>query len=149
MLVGRNSEIITQKMFFGCLFVCLFCISVIHCTSLINRKAFILESIWLTSTICSLAPDVPSIGQAYSKNSDSITVEFTEVSGATSYILRAESKTGDFFKESTVSSSPGTMVELQPYTDYVLSVMSVNLGGRSQPSYPTEARTGTSISETS
>ncbi|XP_004542602.3 fibronectin type III domain-containing protein 7 [Maylandia zebra] len=87
------------------------------------------------------APDVPSIGQAYSKNSDSITVEFTEVSGATSYILRAESKTGDFFKESTVSSSPGTMVELQPYTDYVLSVMSVNLGGRSQPSYPTEART--------
>ncbi|XP_069014118.1 fibronectin type III domain-containing protein 7-like [Embiotoca jacksoni] len=87
------------------------------------------------------APDVPSIEQVYSKDSDSITVEFKEVSGATSYILRAESKTGDFFSETSVPRSPGTTVQLQPYTDYVLSVMSVNSGGRSQPSYPTEART--------
>ncbi|XP_032388364.1 fibronectin type III domain-containing protein 7 [Etheostoma spectabile] len=87
------------------------------------------------------APDVPSIGQAYSKHSDSITVEFTTVSGASSYLLRAESKTGDFFSETVVSSSPGTVVQLQPYTDYSLSVMSVNSGGRSQPSYPIEART--------
>ncbi|XP_061587081.1 fibronectin type III domain-containing protein 7 [Cololabis saira] len=87
------------------------------------------------------APEVPSIEQVYSKNSDSITVEFTEVSGATSYILRAESKMGDFFFETNVTDSPGTVVQLQPYTDYILSVMSVNSGGRSQPSYPTEART--------
>lgn len=82
-----------------------------------------------------------SIEKAYSKHSDSVTVEFMEISGATSYILRAQS--GDFFSETTVSSSPGTVVQLQPYTDYKLSVMSVNSGGRSQPSYPIEARTGT------
>ncbi|XP_056277559.1 fibronectin type III domain-containing protein 7, partial [Pseudoliparis swirei] len=86
------------------------------------------------------APAVSSIEKAYSKHSDSITVEFMEISGATSYILRAQS--GDFFSETTVSSSPGTVVQLQPYTDYKLSVMSVNSGGRSQPSYPIEARTG-------
>ncbi|XP_042285117.1 fibronectin type III domain-containing protein 7 [Thunnus maccoyii] len=87
------------------------------------------------------APEVPSIEQAYSKHSDSITVEFTEVSGATSYILRAESQTGDFFSETEVRGSPGTVVQLQPYTGYRLSVMSVNKGGRSQPSYPIKART--------
>ncbi|KAM9845069.1 fibronectin type III domain-containing protein 7 [Aulostomus maculatus] len=87
------------------------------------------------------APEVPVIDEAYSKNSDSITVEFTEVSGATSYILRAESQTGNLFSETLVSSSPGTIVQLQPYTDYKLSVMSVNSGGQSQPSYPLEART--------
>ncbi|XP_021178280.2 fibronectin type III domain-containing protein 7 [Fundulus heteroclitus] len=87
------------------------------------------------------APDVPSIDEAYSKNSDSITVEFADVAGATSYILRAESETGDFFFETPVADSPGTVVGLQPYTDYILSVMSVNSGGRSQPSYPVEAKT--------
>ncbi|XP_041848243.1 fibronectin type III domain-containing protein 7 [Melanotaenia boesemani] len=92
-------------------------------------------------TVETTAPDVPRIEQAYSKNSDSVTVEFAEVSGATSYILRAESKTGDFFYETNVTRSPGTVEQLQPYTDYLLSVMSVNSGGRSQPSYPTQART--------
>lgn len=95
-----------------------------------------------TSIICPAAPEVPSIEQAYSKNSDSITVEFTEVSGATSYILRAQTESGDYFSEMVVVSSPGTVVKLKPYTDYRLSVMSVNSGGRSQPSYPIEARTG-------
>uniref|UniRef100_A0A3B4UXC0 Fibronectin type III domain containing 7 n=1 Tax=Seriola dumerili TaxID=41447 RepID=A0A3B4UXC0_SERDU len=85
------------------------------------------------------APEVPSIIKAYSKRSDSITVEFTEVSGATSYILRAESD--DFFSETPVSGSPGTVVNLQPTTDYMLSVMSVNSGGRSQPSYPVKVKT--------
>ncbi|XP_017277604.1 fibronectin type III domain-containing protein 7 [Kryptolebias marmoratus] len=93
------------------------------------------------TTMETTAPDIPSIQKAYSKHSDSITVEFTTSVGATSYILRAESKTGDFFLETDVPSSPGTVVQLQPYTDYILSVMSVNSGGRSQPSYPTEART--------
>lgn len=98
----------------------------------------------LTQNLCYPAPEVPAIGQAYSKHSDSITVEFTEVSGATSYILRAESDSGDFFSETVVSSSPGTVLQLQPYTIYRMSVMSVNRGGRSQPSYPIQARTGNS-----
>ncbi|XP_068456147.1 fibronectin type III domain-containing protein 7 [Clinocottus analis] len=85
------------------------------------------------------APEVPSIEQAYSKHSDSITVEFSEVPGAAGYIIRAQS--GHFFSETAVSGSPGTVVQLQPYTDYELSVMSVNSGGRSQPSEPIEART--------
>ncbi|XP_028283867.1 fibronectin type III domain-containing protein 7 [Parambassis ranga] len=87
------------------------------------------------------APAIPIIQQVYSKNSDSITVEFTEVAGATGYILRAESKMGNFFSETNVTGSSGTMVMLQPYTDYILSVISVNSGGRSQPSDPKEART--------
>ncbi|KAM9323155.1 fibronectin type III domain-containing protein 7 [Pholidichthys leucotaenia] len=87
------------------------------------------------------APDVPSIEHVYSKTSESITVEFTEVWGATSYVLRAESPSGDFFYETRVMTSPGTVMHLEPYTEYVLSVMSVNAGGRSQPSYPAKART--------
>ncbi|XP_017578738.2 fibronectin type III domain-containing protein 7 [Pygocentrus nattereri] len=86
------------------------------------------------------APDVPSIIQAYSKHSDSITVEFSAVSGATSYILRAENERG-FFSETVVPSSPGTVLNLSPYTNYTLSVMSVNSGGRSQPSIPVQAKT--------
>ncbi|KAF7661780.1 hypothetical protein LDENG_00254310 [Lucifuga dentata] len=87
------------------------------------------------------APDVPSIEHAYSKQSNSITVEFTEVSGATSYILRAETLNHNFFSQMVVSGSPGTIMQLQPYTEYSLSVMSVNSGGRSQPSYPVEVKT--------
>lgn len=79
---------------------------------------------------------------ASSKESNSITVEFTDVSGATSYILRAETNDGSFFSEIPVPSSPGTVTNLQPYTDYTLSVMSVNSAGRSQPSISVEAKTG-------
>ncbi|TRZ00552.1 hypothetical protein DNTS_008546 [Danionella cerebrum] len=89
----------------------------------------------------STAPDVPSIMVASSKESRSITVEFTSVSGATSYILRAETTDGSFFSEVPVPSSPGTVTNLQPYTDYTLSVMSVNSAGRSQPSPSVEAKT--------
>uniref|UniRef100_A0A3P8WA47 Fibronectin type-III domain-containing protein n=1 Tax=Cynoglossus semilaevis TaxID=244447 RepID=A0A3P8WA47_CYNSE len=98
------------------------------------------------------APEIPSIIQAYSKKSDSITVEFTEPTlefaferqwspSAISYLLRAEKE--DFFLEVPVSESPGTIIGLEPYTDYTISVMSVNSGGRSQPSYPVEVKTGT------
>ncbi|KAL1249579.1 hypothetical protein QQF64_020584 [Cirrhinus molitorella] len=87
------------------------------------------------------APDVPAIVIASSKQSQSITVEFTSVSGAISYILRAETSDGSFFTEISVPSSPGTVTNLQPYTDYTLSVMSVNSAGRSQPSISVEAKT--------
>ncbi|XP_036842780.1 fibronectin type III domain-containing protein 7-like [Oncorhynchus mykiss] len=89
----------------------------------------------------SSSPEVPTIKQAYSKQSDSITVEFSEVMGASGYILRAESEVGDFLSETAVTSSPGTVLQLQPYTDYTLSVMSVNSAGRSQPSAPVQIRT--------
>lgn len=85
---------------------------------------------------------MPHIQQAYSKHSDSVTVEFSEVAGATSYILRAESLDSSFFSEMVVSGSPGTVVQLQPYTSYRLSVMSVNSGGQSQPSHSIQASTG-------
>ncbi|XP_010900407.2 fibronectin type III domain-containing protein 7 [Esox lucius] len=87
------------------------------------------------------APEVPTIHMATSKQSESMTVEFTRVSGATSYVLRAENADLSFSSETEVSSSPGTVVNLQAYTDYTLSVMSVNSGGRSQPSLPVEAKT--------
>ncbi|KAA0706757.1 Fibronectin type III domain-containing protein 7 [Triplophysa tibetana] len=89
----------------------------------------------------STAPDVPTIVMASSKQSQNITVEFSIVSGATSYILRAETNDGSFFSETPVPSSPGTVSNLQPYTDYTLSVMSVNYAGRSQPSISVEAKT--------
>uniref|UniRef100_A0A3B3RMV0 Fibronectin type III domain containing 7 n=1 Tax=Paramormyrops kingsleyae TaxID=1676925 RepID=A0A3B3RMV0_9TELE len=87
------------------------------------------------------APDVPGISKAYSKLSNSITVEFNAVQGASSYILRAESESANFFSETQVSSSPGTVLNLQPCTEYMLSVISVNSGGRSQPSLPQKAKT--------
>lgn len=90
------------------------------------------------------APEVPTVYQAYSKQSESIRVEFGEVSGASSYILRAQTLDGEFFSETEVSSSPSTVSNLQPYTTYSLSVLSVNAGGRSQPSLPVVTRTGIS-----
>ncbi|XP_061098700.1 fibronectin type III domain-containing protein 7-like [Conger conger] len=87
------------------------------------------------------APKIPDILEANSKQSTSITVEFTSMPGALSYILRAENEDIGFFQESEVSESPGTISNLQPYTMYTLSVMSVNTGGRSQPSLTVEKRT--------
>ncbi|KAK0153691.1 Fibronectin type III domain-containing protein 7 [Merluccius polli] len=87
------------------------------------------------------APEIPDIELVYSKQSTSITVEFTEVDGALGYILRAMSDVGDFFEETQVHGSPGTVQGLLPFTNYTLSVMSVNLGGRSQPSYSVELST--------
>ncbi|TRY81827.1 hypothetical protein DNTS_000530, partial [Danionella cerebrum] len=86
------------------------------------------------------APEVPFIDKAYSKHGNSIMVEFGLVSGATSYIIRAETEDG-FFLETPVASSPGTVEGLLPYTQYTLSLMSVNKGGRSQPSLSVNAKT--------
>lgn len=95
----------------------------------------------MMTSLLHVAPEVPTIDMATSKQSDSITVTFTTVTGATSYILRTETAEGSFFSETEASSSPGTVSNLQPYTGYTLSVLSVNSGGRSQPSRPVEAKT--------
>ncbi|XP_042564917.1 fibronectin type III domain-containing protein 7-like [Clupea harengus] len=88
------------------------------------------------------APDIPTIDVATSKQSDSITVEFETVSGAATYVLQAETADRTFFTERSVSSSPDTIQDLQPYTEYSVSVLAVNsLGGQSQPSKPVLVRT--------
>ncbi|KAM9439613.1 fibronectin type III domain-containing protein 7, partial [Clarias gariepinus] len=107
------------------------------CVEAMDSSGIILSSAETEETT---APEVPFIVQAYSKRSDSIMVEFGEVSGATAYILRAENKDG-FFLESVVYGSPGIIVNLRPYTNYTLSVCSRNSGGRSQPSSPVRVRT--------
>ncbi|TSY27775.1 Fibronectin type III domain-containing protein 7 [Bagarius yarrelli] len=107
------------------------------CVEAMDSSMNVLSS---TETEETTAPQVPYIVQAYSKQSNSLTVEFSEESGATAYILRAENKDG-FFLETMVSGSPGTISNLSSYTDYTLSVMSRNSGGFSQPSYSVHART--------
>ncbi|NXH61978.1 FNDC7 protein, partial [Rhabdornis inornatus] len=77
-------------------------------------------------------PDIPVIDQAYSKLSDSITVEWRAVPGATNYMLTAED--GDSFIETIVKNSPGTVTGLKPATLYRITVRSINSGGKSQPS---------------
>ncbi|RLW05806.1 hypothetical protein DV515_00004986 [Chloebia gouldiae] len=78
------------------------------------------------------APDIPVIDQAYSKLSNSITVEWRAVPGATNYMLTAQD--GDSFVETIVKSSPGTVTGLKPATLYRITVRSINSGGKSQPS---------------
>ncbi|OCT82971.1 hypothetical protein XELAEV_18025506mg [Xenopus laevis] len=85
------------------------------------------------------APEVPSIDQAYSKLSGSITVEWIDVPGATSYQVTAQD--GESFFQTFVSSSPGTVSGLQAATTYTILVRSINSAGKSQPSLPMIAKT--------
>ncbi|NWV98581.1 FNDC7 protein, partial [Machaerirhynchus nigripectus] len=78
------------------------------------------------------APDIPVIDQAYSKLSNSITVEWRAVPGATNYMLTAQD--GDSFVETIVKNSPGTVTGLKPATLYRITIRSINSGGKSQPS---------------
>uniref|UniRef100_A0A8C3R0V0 Fibronectin type III domain containing 7 n=1 Tax=Cyanoderma ruficeps TaxID=181631 RepID=A0A8C3R0V0_9PASS len=78
------------------------------------------------------APDIPVIDQAYSKLSNSITVEWRAVPGATNYMLTAQD--GDSLIETVVKNSPGTVTGLKPATLYRITVRSINSGGKSQPS---------------
>ncbi|NXC56151.1 FNDC7 protein, partial [Aleadryas rufinucha] len=78
------------------------------------------------------APDIPVIDQAYSKLSNSITVEWRAVPGATNYMLTAQD--GDSFIETIVKNSPGTVTGLKPATSYRITIRSINSGGKSQPS---------------
>ncbi|NWT20795.1 FNDC7 protein, partial [Vireo altiloquus] len=77
-------------------------------------------------------PDIPVIDQAYSKLSNSITVEWRAVPGATNYMLTAQD--GDSFVETIVKNSPGTVTGLKPATLYRITIRSINSGGKSQPS---------------
>ncbi|NXE89402.1 FNDC7 protein, partial [Menura novaehollandiae] len=85
-----------------------------------------------TQIVQSTAPDIPVIDQAYSKLSNSITVEWRAVPGATNYMLTAQD--GDSFTETVVKNSPGTVTGLKPATLYRITIRSINSGGKSQPS---------------
>ncbi|XP_032302029.1 fibronectin type III domain-containing protein 7 isoform X4 [Coturnix japonica] len=95
----------------------------------IDKNGIILAQ---TQTMQSTAPDVPVIDQAYSKLSNSITVEWRAVPGATSYLLSAQD--GDSCIETVVTKSPGTVMGLEPATCYRITIRSVNAGGKSRPS---------------
>lgn len=75
------------------------------------------------------------------KNSRTLMVDFNLKSGASQYIIRVQNG-NSFFREDRVSSSPAEIQSLVPYTEYTLSIMAVNSGGRSQPSAPVTAKTG-------
>ncbi|CAI5776616.1 type III domain-containing 7 [Podarcis lilfordi] len=85
------------------------------------------------------APEIPTIEQAYSKLSNSITVEWASVTGASSYLLTAQD--GESFIETVVTNSPGTVTGLKAATLYKITIRSINTGGRSQPSTSKKAKT--------
>ncbi|XP_027475139.2 fibronectin type III domain-containing protein 7 isoform X4 [Zalophus californianus] len=85
------------------------------------------------------APEIPTIDQAYSKISNSITVEWATVPGATGYLLTAED--GDTVIETMVANSPGTVTGLKAATLYQITVRSISATGRSQASPPKQAKT--------
>ncbi|XP_034635954.1 fibronectin type III domain-containing protein 7 isoform X2 [Trachemys scripta elegans] len=85
------------------------------------------------------APEIPVIDQAYSKLSNSITVEWAGVPGATSYLLTAQD--GESFIETIVINSPGTVTGLKAATLYKITIRSINSGGRSLPSPSKKAKT--------
>nr|XP_046247873.1 fibronectin type III domain-containing protein 7-like [Scatophagus argus] len=74
------------------------------------------------------------------KDSTTLMVDFGLRTGATHYIIRVQNADG-FYREDTVSSSPAEIESLTPYTEYTLSIMAVNGGGRSQPSLPVTGKT--------
>ncbi|XP_056895333.1 fibronectin type III domain-containing protein 7-like, partial [Takifugu flavidus] len=93
------------------------------------------------SLISSSAPAVMDpIQSVKPKNSRTLMVDFNLKSGASQYIIRVQNGNG-FFREDRVSSSPADIQSLVPYTEYTLSIMAVNSGGRSQPSAPVTAKT--------
>ncbi|KAM6264564.1 fibronectin type III domain-containing protein 7 isoform 6-T8 [Spheniscus humboldti] len=102
----------------------------------IDKNGIILAE---TQIMQSTAPDIPVIDQAYSKLSNSITVEWRAVPGATSYLLTAQD--GDSFIETVVTNSPGTVTGLKPATLYRITIRSINSGGKSQPSPFRKAKT--------
>lgn len=76
------------------------------------------------------APQIPTIDQAYSKISNSITVEWATVPGATSYLLTA--KDGNTVIETTVANSPGTVTGHKAATLYQITVRSISPAGEAR-----------------
>ncbi|XP_013209484.1 fibronectin type III domain-containing protein 7 isoform X2 [Microtus ochrogaster] len=105
------------------------------CSSLMGFALLCLKMVTSSKT----APEIPTIDQAYSKLSNSITVEWTAVPGATSYLLTAED--GDTVIETTVASSPGTVTGLKAATLYRITIRSISASGQSQASSPKQAKT--------
>ncbi|XP_071984723.1 fibronectin type III domain-containing protein 7-like isoform X1 [Engystomops pustulosus] len=97
------------------------------------------NSLAQAQTLQLTAPEVPIIEQAYSKLSSSITVEWTDVSGASGYQVIAQA--GELFFDCLVTNSPGTVTGLQAATSYKIIVRSINSAGKSQPSPPKWATT--------
>lgn len=94
-----------------------------------------------------LAPEVMDpIHTVKPTDSQTLMVSFSLKTGATHYIIRVQNANG-FFREDTVSSFPVEIKSLTPYTEYTLSIMAVNSGGRSQPSLPVTAKTGMDVSQ--
>ncbi|XP_068599957.1 fibronectin type III domain-containing protein 7-like [Brachionichthys hirsutus] len=73
-------------------------------------------------------------------DSKTLIVEFAGRAGATHYIIRIRNANG-FYRQDSVQSSPAAITNLEPYTDYTLSIMAANTGGHSQPSPPVTAKT--------
>uniref|UniRef100_A0A8D0HNP4 Fibronectin type-III domain-containing protein n=1 Tax=Sphenodon punctatus TaxID=8508 RepID=A0A8D0HNP4_SPHPU len=87
---------------------------------------------WSLFSLSLVPPEIPIIDQAYSKLSNSITVEWAAVPGATSYLLTAQD--GESFIETIVTNSPGTVTGLKAATLYKITIRATNSGGRSLPS---------------
>ena len=92
-----------------------------------------------------LAPEVMDpLRTVKSKDSKTFMVSFSLKTGVTSYIIRLQNP-NRFIRENIVFSSPAEIESLEPYTEYSLSIMSVNSGGQSQPSSSVTAKTGTVV----
>ncbi|XP_037106449.1 fibronectin type III domain-containing protein 7-like [Syngnathus acus] len=95
----------------------------------VNQDPLNITTVWSLT-----APEVMDpIQTVKPKDSQTLMVEFNSVTGATHYIVRVQNSAG-FFREDTISSSPAEIISLTPYTEYTLSIMAGNDGGRSQPS---------------
>ncbi|XP_040896696.1 fibronectin type III domain-containing protein 7-like [Toxotes jaculatrix] len=93
------------------------------------------------TTESSTAPEMMDpIETVKPKDSRTLMAEFALRTGATQYIIRIQNSNG-FYREDTVFFSPTEIQSLKPYTEYTLSIMAVNSGGRSQPSSPVTAKT--------
>ncbi|XP_043733108.1 fibronectin type III domain-containing protein 7 isoform X3 [Cervus elaphus] len=103
--------------------------------SVVGFSLICLKMVASTKTV----PEIPTIDQAYSKISNSITVEWATVPGATSYLLTA--KDGNTVIETMVANSPGTVTGLKAATLYQITIRSISPAGRSQASPPKQAKT--------
>ncbi|XP_076010519.1 fibronectin type III domain-containing protein 7-like [Genypterus blacodes] len=94
-----------------------------------------------TAIVSNTAPGMMDlIEHIKSKDSRTLMVEFPLTTGATNYHIRVQNNMGSF-AETTATSSPAEIQSLSPYTDYTISIMAENSGGRSQPSVPVGIKT--------